>query len=180
MAQPLAAPRNRRSTDAVQFQISECRDVQMQIPESTCSFNTFPVRPPENCRSADGFTMHNKGILRPPQRVPSDQFSFVHAEHRPKSQREVPPPHSYSNRHHFVQSMRRENFYNNHERLEPSPYEYRERWNSRTPYSGKIMINDDACDIWGRRGGWPCRDFSLVVNECINDYLSFEFLLHVP
>lgn len=139
MAQHLAAPRNTRPvSDAVQFRVPECRDMQVQRPDSTRSFN---VQPPENPRSNDGFTMHSKGyILRPPHHVPSNQFSFVHGEHRVKSQREVPPPPSYSNRNHFMQNMERENFYNNHERLQPPPYDYQERWNVRAPYSGKIVI----------------------------------------
>ncbi|KAI5426742.1 hypothetical protein KIW84_032242 [Lathyrus oleraceus] len=137
VAHHLDSPRNSRPMDAAQFQIPECRDVEMQIPESPCSFNTHPpVRPPENSRSADGFTMHNEGyILRPPHRVPSDQFSFIHAENRPKPQREVPPPPSYSNRQHFVQNTRRENFYNTHERDGMrcnTRALHEQRWNTRT------------------------------------------------
>ncbi|CAK8543441.1 unnamed protein product [Lathyrus sativus] len=175
VAHPLDAPRSSRPMDAAQFQIPECKDVQMQIPESPCSFNTHPVQPPENSRSADGFTMHNKGyILRPPHRVPSDQFSFIHAENRPKSQREVPPPPSYSNRQHSVQNTRRENFYNTHERdgmrgntraLHEQRWNTRtareerwntralreERWNARVPHEERWSFRTPYEDRWNTR-----------------------------
>ncbi|XP_057438806.1 protein HUA2-LIKE 3-like isoform X2 [Lotus japonicus] len=126
--QPLAAPRN----------IEICRDMLMQIPKSTCSFNTYPVQPPDNSRSSDG-VMHNKGYsLQPPHHVPSNQFSFVHVEHHVKSQREVPPPPSYSNAGHFTKNMKRENNCNNHERLKPPPCDYQESWNFPAPYSGAL------------------------------------------
>lgn len=137
MAQPLAAPRNSQSIgDAVQYTVPECRDMPIQMPESTCSFNTFPVQPTDNSRNTDGATMHNKGYsIPPPHHVPSNQFSFVHGEHRMKPQREVPPPPSYSNGHHFMPSMMREYGYDSHERSRP-PYDYQERWNV-PPCSGK-------------------------------------------
>ena len=135
MAQPLAAPRcSQPISDAVQYQVSEYRETQM--PESTCSFNSYPVPPPDNFRHSD--TMHNKGYsIRPPHHLPSNQFSFVHGEQHAKHRRDFPPPSSYSNRQHFVQNMERENFYNNHERIKPPPYDYRERWDASAPYSGK-------------------------------------------
>ena len=145
MAEPLAAARNSQPTsDTVHYRVPDRRDMHMQIPESSCSFNTFPVQPSHNFRNSDGVTLHNKGYtLRPPQPVPSNQFSFVHGE-RVKPEREALPPPLCSNRHHFVQDMKRENFYNNHERSKPPPYDYRERWNPPTPYSGKIVITDDG------------------------------------
>ncbi|XP_027353414.1 protein HUA2-LIKE 2-like [Abrus precatorius] len=138
MAQPVALPRNSEPiSDAVQYTVHECRDRQMQMPESTCSFNTYPGQPPDNSRNTDGVTMHNKGYsLRPPHYVPSHQFSFVHGERRMMSEREVPPPPSFSNRHHFAQNMTRENVYDNHERLNPPSYDYQERWGVPAPYSG--------------------------------------------
>lgn len=141
MAQPFAAPRNSQPmSDAVQYTVRECRNVPMQMPESTCSFNTFPVQPTDNSRNTDGVTMHNKGYsIPPPHHVPSNQFSFVNGEHRMTSQREVPPPGpppSYSDGHHFVPNMTREYGYDNHERLKPPSYEYQERWNVPA-YSGK-------------------------------------------
>lgn len=138
--QPLAAPRN----------IEICRDMLMQIPKSTCSFNTFPVQPADNSRSSDG-VMHNKGYsLRPPHHMPSNQFSFVRGEHHVKSQREVPPPPSYSNAGHFTKNMKRENNCNNHERLKPPPCDYQESWNFPAPYSGNIVLTGDISDclLW--------------------------------
>ncbi|KAJ1405114.1 RNA polymerase II-binding domain [Sesbania bispinosa] len=138
MAQPLAAPRSSQPiSDPVHYKVPEYREMQMHMPESTSSFNSFPVPPPDNFRHSDGIIMHNKGYsIRPPHHVPSNQFSFVHEEQHMKHRREVPPPPSYSNRQQFVQNMERENFYNNHERLKPPPYDCRERWNVPAPYSG--------------------------------------------
>lgn len=143
MANPLAAPSSSQPiSDAVQ-----CRETQMHMPESTCSFNSYPVRG-DNFRHSDGTTMHNKGYsIRPPHHVPSNQFSFVHGEQHGKHHREFPPPPSYPTRQHLVQNMERENFYNNHERLKPPPYDYRERWNAPVPYSGKIRITSFSSDF---------------------------------
>ena len=140
VAQPLNTPRNSQPiNDTVHYHIPECRDMQMRIPESTSSFSSFPVPPPDNFWHSEAVNMHNKGYpLPPPQHVPSNQFSFVHGERHINHQREVPPP-SYPNRHHFAPDMERENFYNNHERLKPPPYEFRERWRAPAPYPGKIM-----------------------------------------
>ncbi|KAF1878742.1 hypothetical protein Lal_00047413 [Lupinus albus] len=143
VAQPLTAPsRSQPISDAVHYQVPECREMQLHMPESNSSFNSFPVLP-DNFRHSDGVTRHNnKGYsLRPPHRVPSNQFSFVHREQHVKHRREVqpppppPPPPLYSNRHHLVQNMEREYFYNNHERSKPPPYDHRERWNTPAPYS---------------------------------------------
>lgn len=144
MAPPVAALRNSQPiSEAVHYRVPEGRDVQMHIPESTCSFGSFPLPPPDNFRHSAG-TMHNRGYpLRPPYHVPSSQFSFVHGEQQVKPRREVPPP-LYSNRHHIVQNMERENFYNNHERLKPPPFEYQERWRGPAPYTGTIVITDEA------------------------------------
>ncbi|KAL2323576.1 hypothetical protein Fmac_027955 [Flemingia macrophylla] len=138
VAQPITAPRdNQPISDAVHRQVPEYIEMQMHLPESTCSVNSFPVPPSDNFQHNDGVTMHNKGYsIRPPQHVPSNQFSFVNGEQHVKHRREVLPPPSYSSRRHFVQNMERENFYNNHERLGPPPYDYQERWNVPVPYPG--------------------------------------------
>ncbi|KAG4402226.1 hypothetical protein AAZX31_02G142600 [Glycine max] len=138
VAQPMAAPRHSQPiSDAVHHLVPEYREMQMHMPESTCCFNSFPVPPPDNFRHTDGVTMHNKGYsIRPPQHVPSNQFSFVNGEQHVKHQREVPPPPPYSSSQHFVQNMERENFYNNHERLRPPPYVYEDRWNGPASYPG--------------------------------------------
>lgn len=172
MAEPLAAPRNSQPiSDAVQYTVPECRDMPIQMPESTCSFNTFPVQPTDNSRNTDGATMHNKGYsIPPPHHVPSNQFSFVNGEHQMKSRREVPPPPSYSNGHHFMPSMMREYGYDSHERSRP-PYDYQERWNVPPPCSGKT---DNWC-FWILI--FEVKGFALVV--CINYYLSWDFCFQV-
>ena len=145
----MAAPRHSQPiSDAVHHLVPEYREMQMHMPESTCSFNSFPVPPPDNFRHTDGVTMHNKGYsIRPPQHVPSNQFSFVNGEQHVKHQREVPPPPPYSSSQHFVQNMERENFYNNHERLRPPPYVYEDRWNGPASYPGRISVADNSYDI---------------------------------
>lgn len=150
MAQPLAAPRSSQPiSDAAHYQVPEYREMHMHMPESTSSFNSFPVRPPDNFRHSDGVTLHDKGYsIRPPRHVPSDQFSFVHGQQHMKHRREAPPPPPYSNRQHFVLNMERENFYNNHERLNPPPYDYLERWDVPAPYPGMFVITD-VCFVVG-------------------------------
>ncbi|KAF7804773.1 protein HUA2-LIKE 2-like isoform X2 [Senna tora] len=134
MVQPLAPPRSKPVSEAVHYRVPECGDMQMPVSESTCSFSNFPVPPPDNFRHSG--TVHNRGYpLRPPHHVPSSQFSFVCGEQHVKPQREVPPP-LYSNRHHTVHSMERENFYNNHERLKPPSFDYQERWRGPASYTG--------------------------------------------
>ncbi|KAI9119420.1 hypothetical protein K1719_010095 [Acacia pycnantha] len=135
MTEPLGAPRdNQPLHEVVHHRLPECRDMPMQLPESTSSFSSYPP-PPDNFRYFDGATVHAKGYpLRPPHQVPSNQFSFVHGDQYVKPQREA-PPHSYSN--HSVQNKERENFRNNHDRLKPPPYDnFRERWRGPAPYSG--------------------------------------------
>lgn len=144
VAQPMAAPRdNQPINDAVRYQVPEYREMQLHMRESSCSFNSFRVPPPDNYRHSDGVSVHNKGYsIRPPRHVLSNHFSFVHGEQQMKHRREVPPPPPYSNGQHFMQNMERDNFNNNHERSKPPPYDYRERWDVPAPYSGKIGISD--------------------------------------
>ncbi|CAL0320582.1 unnamed protein product [Lupinus luteus] len=167
MAQPLAAPRrSQHSSDAVHYQVPECREMQMHMPKSNCSFNTFPV-PSDNFRHSDGVLLHNKGYsLRSPHHVPPNQFSFVnreqHMKHRREFQLPLPPPppplSPYSNRNHLVQNMERENFYNNHERLKPHPYDHRERWNAPVPYSDRWYQDRDVPPPYGCH---PCESTRL-------------------
>ncbi|XP_028762210.1 protein HUA2-LIKE 2 isoform X2 [Neltuma alba] len=136
VTEALAAPRdNQPLHEVVPYRVPECRDMPMQLPESTSSFSSHPP-PPDNFRYFDGASVHAKGYpLRPPHQVPSNQFSFVHGDQHVKPRREAPPP-SYSNRHHSMHNTERENFRNNHDRLKPPPYDFRERWRVPAPYSG--------------------------------------------
>ncbi|MED6131743.1 hypothetical protein PIB30_012446 [Stylosanthes scabra] len=127
MAQPIC--------DAMQYPVPDYREIPMS--DSNCSFNSYPAPPPDNFRHSDN--MHNNGYsMRPPHHVPSNQFPFVHGEQHVKyhHHRDFLPPSSYSNRQHYMQNMERDNFYNNHERINPPPYDYRERWDVPPPYSG--------------------------------------------
>nr|AFK34857.1 unknown [Medicago truncatula] len=150
MDRPLAAPRSSQPiSNAVHHHAPEYREAH--ISESDRSFNSFPVPHPVNYRHSDGVTMHDRGhSIRPPRHVPSNQFSFVHGEQHARHRREVPPPPPYSNRQHFVEDMEREHFYhNNHERLKPPPYDYRERWDVPPPYPGPRYHDEDMPSPYG-------------------------------
>ncbi|KAF3436329.1 hypothetical protein FNV43_RR23421 [Rhamnella rubrinervis] len=131
------APRsNRTISDAVQYHDSESRETQSQIPESTSSsFSSFSVHSARNVPQSDGVNFHNKGYpLRPPHPPPSDQFSYVQGDQHFKPRREAAPPPSYSNRFHYAHNGDRENYYDNHERMKPAPYEHRDNWRKPAPY----------------------------------------------
>ena len=136
MAQPFSEPRNGQpASEAMQYTVHECRDKPMQMQSSTCSLNIRPIQSTDISRNTDGGTIHNKGYsIPPPHHVPSNQFSFVHGEHRMKSQREVLQPLPYSNDYHFVPSMKREFGYENHERLKQHSCDYQEIWNGPPSY----------------------------------------------
>ncbi|KAJ7977441.1 Protein HUA2-LIKE 3 [Quillaja saponaria] len=143
--QQLVALRNNQPiSDVMHYRGPESRDLQMQIPESTCSFSSFPVQPPENDHHSDGVTMPKKGYpLRPPQHAPSSQFSFVRGDQHVKPWREALPP-SYPNSYHFWHNMERDKFYNNHERIKPPPCEFRDSWRAPAPYFGRRYEDKDV------------------------------------
>ncbi|XP_035551522.1 protein HUA2-LIKE 3 isoform X3 [Juglans regia] len=126
-----------RVDQTVHYCSPECRDPQMQMPESaSCSFSNFSVQPVNNGHQTNGDTLRDKAYsLQPPQPAPSNQFSYSRGDQRVRPRRDVPPP-SYSNRFHHVQNVGRENSYNNHERMKPPPYELHERWRFAAPFSG--------------------------------------------
>ncbi|XP_054808089.1 protein HUA2-LIKE 2 [Prosopis cineraria] len=158
MSEPLGAPRdNQPLHEVVHYRVPECRDMPMQLPESTTSFSSYPL-PPDNFHYFDGATVLSKGYpLRPPHQVPSNQFSFVQGDQHMKPRREVPPP-SYSNKHHSMQNMERENFRNNHDRLKPPSYDFRERWRVPAPYSGSRYQDRGAPTPYGCH---PCESARL-------------------
>ncbi|KAL5561638.1 hypothetical protein UlMin_031385 [Ulmus minor] len=120
---------NRTIPEAMHYHVSECRDPHREMPEPSCSFNSFPAQPIRNILPTDGATFHNKGYpLRPPHPPSSDQFSYVREEQHFKPRREPVPPPSYSNRYHFSPNWDRENYYNNHERIKRTPHEFNDNW----------------------------------------------------
>lgn len=129
-----------RVDQTIHYRSPECRDPQMQMPESaSCSFNNFSVQPMNNGRQTNGDTLRDKAYsLQPPQPAPSNQFSYVRGDQHVRPRRDVPPP-SHSNRFHHVQNVGRENCYNNHERMKPPLYELHERWRFAEPFSGKVL-----------------------------------------
>ncbi|KAJ7972828.1 protein HUA2-LIKE 3 [Quillaja saponaria] len=149
VGQQLVAPRNNQPiSDVVHYRGPESRDLQLQIPESTCSFSSFPVPPPDSAYHSDGMTMPNKGYpMRPPQHAPSSQFSFVCRDQYVKPQREAPPP-LYPNRY-VSHNMERDSFYNNHERIKPPPFEFRDSWRAPAPYPGPRYQDKDASSPYG-------------------------------
>lgn len=129
------------STDAVHYHASECRDHQMpmQMPESTSSFGCYSMCPSNNFQQTDGPRFHNKPYPpRPPHAPQSNHFSYVQASQSAKSRREAPHP-SNSHRFHPHPNFDGGNFYNNHDRMKPGPYEHRESWRFSAPsFSGKV------------------------------------------
>ncbi|RYR51533.1 hypothetical protein Ahy_A06g026549 isoform A [Arachis hypogaea] len=162
MAEPMTAPRSSQPiNDAVCYQDPEQRGMHMTVPEPSCSFKTSMAQPQHSFRYSDGATLQHNGYpLRPPQPVPSDQFSFVHGEQLkpPRDGPPPPPPPFHSHRHHFVQNMQRENFSSNHDRSKPPPYDYQERWNPPMPYSGP-QYHDNGMHV--PYGCHPCESTSL-------------------
>uniref|UniRef100_A0A5B6ZAG8 Putative HUA2-like protein 3 n=2 Tax=Davidia involucrata TaxID=16924 RepID=A0A5B6ZAG8_DAVIN len=145
--QSVALGINSKISDAVHYYAPECRDLQMQmqIPDSanSCSFSSVPVSHPVNgVQQTDGVTLHNKAYhLPPPHPAPSNQFSYVQADQRVQSGREVPPP-SYSNRFHFGQNTDGGNFYSDHDRMKLTPHERCESWRSSGPsFSGSYYTD---------------------------------------
>lgn len=160
VAQQSNAPRsNRTISDAAQYHASESRDTQTQMPESTSSsFSSFSVQSARNVPQSDGVTFHNTGYpLRPPHPPPSDQFSYVQGDQHFKSRREAAPPPSYSSRFHYGHNGDRENYYDNHERMKPAPYEHRESWRKPAPYE---------------RDSWRFPPHSFSGRSCMFTYLK--------
>ncbi|KDP21494.1 hypothetical protein JCGZ_21965 [Jatropha curcas] len=132
-AQQPTAPRINPSSmsNGVHYHATECRD-EMQICDSTSSFSSYPVHPVHT----DGSTFHHKAYPpRPPHRHPPNQFSYVQSGQHVKSRRENPPP--YEHRYHPSHNGDGGNFYYNHERMRPAPYEPSESWRyPAPPFSG--------------------------------------------
>lgn len=114
--------------------------INYSAPESGDTFDSHRVCTSNNVIQTDAPRFHHKPYPpRPPLAPPSDQFSYVHHSHHVKSRREAaPPPHSQ--RFHSRPSIDGGNFYNNHDRMKPAPYDHRESWRFPPPYSGKVLF----------------------------------------
>ncbi|KAJ9187667.1 hypothetical protein P3X46_003095 [Hevea brasiliensis] len=152
VGQPPAAPRiNTSMSNGVHYHTTECRD-QMQHCDSTNSFNSYSVHPVHT----DGPNFHHKAYPpRPPHPPPSNQFSYVQAGQHVKSRRETPPP--YHHRFHSSHNADGGNFYNNHERMRPVPYEINDSWrHPAPPFPGpRHPDKGRACYPSGPYGGPP-------------------------
>lgn len=149
------------SNNAVHYHAPECRDHQMlmQMPESTSSFGSYPVCPTNNFQQTDGPRFHSKPYPpRPPHAPQSNQFSYVQAGQNAKSRREAPHP-SNSHRFHPQPNIDGGNFYNNHDRMKPGPYEQRDSWRFPAPSVSGPRYTDEAreCYASGSYGG-PLRE----------------------
>ncbi|XP_068311945.1 protein HUA2-LIKE 2-like isoform X2 [Pyrus communis] len=154
--QQLNSPRvNHTIPDAVHYLAPECRDHQRQMPDSTsCSYSSFPTYSERNVTHSDGATFHNEGYpLRPPHAPPSNQFSYVQGDQPVKPQCEAPPP--YHNRFDYGD---RENYYNNHERMKPGPYEPCDSWRFPSHYFSGPRYPDKGKMSYGTGpyAGPPC------------------------
>jgi hypothetical protein len=65
-----------------------------------------------------------------------------------KSRREIPPP-SYFNRFQHSHDFDCGNFYNNHERMRPGPYELNDGWRFPAPFPGMFSILWEVAGING-------------------------------
>lgn len=124
-------------SNAVLCRTPECRDqMQVQHCDSTRSFSNYPVCQSNNVHRTDGPSFHHKAYPpRPQHPPPSNQFSYVQANQHVKSRREIPPP-SYFNRFQHSHDFDCGNFYNNHERMRPGPYELNDGWRFPAPFPG--------------------------------------------
>ncbi|CAN1352769.1 Protein HUA2-LIKE 3 [Linum perenne] len=114
---------------------SECRDqADVQFYDSC---NTG--RAMNNGHHVDGHGYRHKSHppRPPPQHLPPpDHFPYAHGSQHAKSRRET-PPRSYSHRYHSSHDGDNGNFYNNHERDRPGPYEFDDNWRYHgPPYQG--------------------------------------------
>lgn len=124
-------------SNAVICRTPECRDqMQVQHCDSTRSFSNYPVCQSNNVHRTDGPSFHHKAYPpRPQHPPPSNQFSYVQANQHVKSRREIPPP-SYFRRFQHSHDFDCGNFYNNHERMGPGPYELNDGWRFPAPFPG--------------------------------------------
>ncbi|KAF9669411.1 hypothetical protein SADUNF_Sadunf14G0104900 [Salix dunnii] len=132
------APRiNPSLSNAVLCRTPECRDqIQVQHCDSTRSFSNYPGCQSNNIHRTDGPSFHHKAYPpRPQHPPPSNQFSYVQANQHVKSRREIPPP-SYFHRFQPSHNFDCGNFYNNHERMGPGPYELNDGWRFPAPFPG--------------------------------------------
>lgn len=169
------------SNNLMHYHGSDSRDVQIrnQISESTNSFSSFPINHASG-QQTDGHGFHHKPYPpRPPHPAPSDQFSYLQAGQQAKSRREGPPPY-YSHRSHFMPNTDSGNFYNNHERMKPAPYESREHWRFNAPsFSGINLVQSHFfSDCWVF---WTCwhGQFSDIFSTQVRDILTRKNLMAV-
>ncbi|CAK9151044.1 unnamed protein product [Ilex paraguariensis] len=125
-------------SDGVQYHAPEGRDLhahmQREIPDSANpgSFGCVPVSHPAHqvdngIQQSDGAAFH----LRPPHPSPSNQFSYIQADQRMPSRREIPLP-SYPIGFHFVQNPDAGNFHSDHDRMKLAPHDTGESWRFST------------------------------------------------
>ncbi|CAL1362045.1 unnamed protein product [Linum trigynum] len=134
------------SLDARPYRNSHCHP-------SECSRDQADLQFYDNCNTSgrgmsnghyiDGPSYRHKSHPpRPSHLPPANHYSYVHGggQHI-KSRRETPPPPpppSYSShRYHSSHDSESGNFYNNHDRMRPGPYEFGENWRyGAPPYPG--------------------------------------------
>ncbi|KAK3193862.1 hypothetical protein Dsin_025172 [Dipteronia sinensis] len=170
VAQQSVAPRinSTMPSDTVNYNASECRDLQrpMQMSDSNSSFSSYRACSSNNIQQTDGPRFHHKPYPpRPPHVPPSNQFSYVQASQNVKSRREAPPP-SHSHRFHPLPNFDGGNYYNNHDRMQPPPYEHRDNNHDRMqppPYEHRDNNHDRMQPpLYEHRESWrfPAPSFS--------------------
>ncbi|KAF5732747.1 Tudor/PWWP/MBT domain-containing protein putative isoform 2 [Tripterygium wilfordii] len=154
---------------SMHYHAPKSRDHKM--PTQGLDSTSFPVRSANNLQS-DSPSLHHKAYPpRPPHPAPSNQFSYFETGQHMKSRRDYPPP-SYPHRSHSTWNFDEGNFYNNggnfyneHERINPAPYEISE---SRTfpahRYSGP-RYPDKVKSSYGPGSHGPPREQTRSMNQ---------------
>lgn len=106
-------------------------------PSGGVPVSRLPVQPVNSAPQVNGALSQKQPIyLRPPQPAPSNQFSYVKADHQ-KAEHRIPtreiPPLSYPNRFPFVQNRDSGNFYGDHDRFEAGPHNVGNNWSHSVP-----------------------------------------------
>ncbi|GMI85786.1 hypothetical protein HRI_002247900 [Hibiscus trionum] len=147
-------------TSSVPYHGHESRDlpVPMQVSDFNTSFNSYSVHPMNNIQQTDGLNFHHNDYPpRPPHPLPSNQFSYGNSGSHMNPVRDA-PPHPYSNRY-YSPNMEGGNYYNSHERMQPTSNEPRDNWRfPPPPFCGPQYVadNPEAPYGYGSYGGPQC------------------------
>ncbi|KAJ8898661.1 hypothetical protein K2173_004695 [Erythroxylum novogranatense] len=141
-------------SNGVDAHAPECRE-QMR-KQTSCT--THPVRPMRDVQHPDGPSFYHKHYpLRPPHHPSSNQFSYVEQSGNYMRSRRGSPPPSYSHRYYSPHNAEVGHYYNNHERMRPTPYEMSENWRC-PPFHGPRYPEKSKASYGSGPYGCPPRE----------------------